>query len=167
MERVVFTMDGNADAYVGYTSGANWNGWACPNFEVNEAFRIMEEFNKCAETPMHYDEATDSFRVDYEVYKGINCKTAEGIKHLYPIGSHCWVWDQTYTTELAKEIEDFLWEFDTYEYWNNLKGSEDIAEEIDKQLQDVDVFREAIIIFRNEDLSADEKFEQLRKELMI
>ena len=166
MEKVVFTIDGNTDAYVGYTKGGIWNGWACPFFTMDEALRIMNTYNKYNDNHIYYDETTDSFRIDEEgcaseIYKGKDYSTAEGIKHLYPIGNCCWIWNQEFTTPTARAIEDFLWEFDTYEYWDNLKIEDDVAEEIEKQLQDVDVFKEVVIIFQNEELSAEEKFTRL------
>lgn len=167
MEKTVFTIDNINDAYIGFTRGNNWNGWACPYFSYDEGIRVMQGFNECAENPMHYDEATDSFRVndeegwECECYKGIDITTPEGIKHLYPIGNSCWVWDQEYTNEIAKELAEFLWEYDTYEYWNTFDRDTDAAKEIENQLQDVGIFKEVIIILRNEDLSDDEKFEKL------
>ena len=46
MYKTIFTIDGIAPAYIGYTSGRLWNGWATPYFEVNEAFAVMKDFNK-------------------------------------------------------------------------------------------------------------------------
>ena len=166
MEKTVFTIGNYNDAYIGFTAGRTWNGWACPYFCYDEAIRIMHGFNECAESPMYYDEATDSFCVKdeegfSEIYKGIDIATPDGIKHLYPIGYCCWVWDREYTNVVAKELADFLWEYDTYEYWNTFDRDTDAAKEIEEQLQDIGIFKEVIIILRNEDLSDDEKFEKL------
>ena len=43
MRKSVFTVDGFADAYIGYTRGDRWNGWAAPYFEREEAIRVMQK----------------------------------------------------------------------------------------------------------------------------
>ena len=99
MRKLVFTIDGYKYPHIGYTTGRRWNGWATPNFEADEAFAVMREFNETAETPMYYNEETDTFYVnateynDADEWKGRNCQTEDGLKHLYGIGAFSWVWE--------------------------------------------------------------------------
>ena len=59
MKKAVFTIGEYPKAYIGYTSGKLWNGWATPAFELTEAKRVAEGFNETAEYPMQYDEIYD------------------------------------------------------------------------------------------------------------
>ena len=59
MHKAVFTIGEYPKAYIGYTSGRLWNGWATPAFELAEAKRVAEGFNECAEFPIQYDEIYD------------------------------------------------------------------------------------------------------------
>ena len=63
MRKAVFTIGEESKAYIGYTSGKLWNGWATPYFEFEEAKRVAEGFNECAEYPMEYDEVYDQFYI--------------------------------------------------------------------------------------------------------
>lgn len=170
MLKKLFTVDGFAEAYIGYTGGDRWNGWDCPYFEVAEALEIMKEFNKCAEFPMFYDKITDSFCIDntedkiFEEWKGTNYETEEGVKHLYGIGANSWVWDAINEGDLltiAQKVEDFIYEFDTYEYHNNYDNRETVIEEIKAQLKDFNILKQTLGIFYNEDLTKEEIFDGL------
>lgn len=171
MKRTIFTIDGIAPAYIGYTSGRLWNGWATPNFEINEALQVMADYNKDTDNPMHYDEETDSFRIaeteyaDEEIWKGANVQTDEGIKHLYDIGAYCWVWDAVNDNDrryLAQQVEEFIFYHDTYNYMDeyDLKR-EEIVNTITEQFQNLETFHKAICIMRDEDLAEEARFEQL------
>ena len=94
MYKKVFTIDGFDHVYIGYTSGRRWNGWATPHFEFAEALEIMHEYNKCSDDIlMQYDKVYDQFYIldkesdEFEVWKGKDYNTTEGIKHLYGIGA--------------------------------------------------------------------------------
>jgi len=80
----------------GYTTGARWNGWACPYFERSIADEIARQ------TPyLSYNEATDSYILaavgDYDEasFKGVDVRVAgtRAVKHVYPIGAGDWTWD--------------------------------------------------------------------------
>lgn len=174
MRQAVFTIDCYPKAYIGYTSGKLWNGWATPYFEKEEAIRVAEGFNECAEFPMQYDEIYDQFYAryddDYEIWKGEDIQTADGIKHLYGIGAYCWIWDEANDQDrlhLAQWIEDFIYEFDTYEYRDVGIDREEMVEAIKEQLKELNIFKQAYEIWHNEDLSQDERFEKLSKLLTV
>ena len=179
MKKAVFTIDEYPKAYIGYTSGKLWNGFATPYFEKDEAIRVAEGFNGCAEFPMQYDEIYDQFYIlntettELETWKGTDMPTENGIKHLYGIGAYSWVWDRVtdhYIYCLAQGIEDFLWEYDTYEYWNCFGlewNRESIVEQIKNQLKELTIFQQAYEIWHDEELSQDERFEKLSKILTV
>ena len=171
MYKTIFTIDGIAPAYIGYTSGRLWNGWGTPNFEIAEALQVMADYNKNTDRPMWYDEETDSFRVaeteyaDEEVWKGANIQTDDGIKHLYGIGAYCWVWDAVNDGDrryLAQQVEEFILDYDRYNYLDEYDDKrEDVVKEIIEQFQDLNIFHKAICIMRDEELEAEARFEKL------
>jgi hypothetical protein len=180
MKKTIFTIDSIAQAYIGYTSGRLWNGWATPYFEINEAFQIMEEYNKYNDNPMQYDERYDKFFINdqegmqyepVEEWKGKNIVTDDGIKHLYGIGAYCWIWDTVNDGDrrgFAQQIEEFIYYHDTYNYWDeyDLKR-EEVVNSIAEQFQDLNTFHKAICIMRREDFKAEEIFEALGKILTL
>ena len=176
MYKAVFTIGEYPQAYIGYTSGRTWNGWATPHFEFAEAKRVAEGFNECAEYPMKYDEAKDLFYIldketeELEYWQGTNYHTAEGIKKLYGIGAYSWVWDEANDYDylyLAQEIEDFIYECDTYGYRDVGIDRKEMVEEIKNQLRELTVFKQAYELRHNEELSQDERFEELSKLLTV
>ena len=176
MKKALFTIDGFDNPHIGYTSGRRWNGWATPYFEVDEALKIMEEFNKERGEKMVYDEEVDSFRVaeteytDEEIWKGTNYDTEEGIKHLYGIGAYSWVWELTTDDDIrsvAQRIEDFLYELDTYEFKDQYAERDEVVDAIVKQLQDFSTLKQVLIALYTEELTEEELAEKLGKELKI
>ena len=176
MHKAVFTIDEYPKAYIGYTSGRLWNGWATPHFELEEAKRVAEGFNGCAEYPIQYDEIYDQFYIldmeteELETWKGEDIQTAEGIKHLYGIGAYSWVWDKVDDRDckyLAQGIEDFLYEYDTYEYRDVGIDREEMVGAIKNQLKELTVFQQTYEVWHNEDLSQDERFDKLSKLLTV
>lgn len=176
MRKAVFTIGEYPKAYIGYTSGKLWNGWATPYFEFAEVKRVAEGFNETAEFPMQYDEIYDQFYVldtetsDLETWKGEDVLTDEGIKHLYGIGAYSWVWDEATDMDsnyLAAVIEDFLWEFDTYESKDQYSDREEAVEAIKNQLKELTVFQQVYEVWHDEDLHQDERFEKLSKLLTV
>lgn len=172
MYKLVFTIDGFNYPHIGYTAGRRWNGWATPFFEVDEAFAIMDEYNRGREATekMFYDEETDTFRVaateytDADEWKGKNYKTEEGLKHLYGIGAYSWVWEDTTRQDIydvALRINDFLWEHDTYEYKDQYAGPDEIIATITKQLQDFNVLKRVLTALYVEELKENELCERL------
>ena len=170
MHKKVFTIDGLSYAYIGYTKGKRWNGWATPHFELAEGIEVMHDYNECADSPMQYDEIYDQFYIldretaELEVWEGIYYHTDEGIKHLYGIGAYSMTWDEitNYDIEsIAREIEDFIWEYDTYEHRDQYDDREELVESIQKQLRDFSTLKQAIRIFYNDYLTEELKFEKL------
>ena len=172
MQKALFTIDGFKYPHIGYTAGKRWNGWATPFFEIDEALAVMQEFNSCdPEFPMTYNKETDTFTIeeiggfDGDEWKGINYQTEEGIKHLYGIGAYSWVWELTTEEDLktvANRVEDFIYEFDTYEYANNLgTDREHIVEEIERQLKDFKVLKQVLVALYVEDFTEEELFNKL------
>ena len=176
MYKAVFTIDCFPKAYIGYTSGRRWNGWATPAFELAEAKRVAEGFNECAEFPMQYDEVYDQFYVldtetaELEKWKGEDIQTEEGIKHLYGIGAYCWIWDEANDDDylyLAEGIEDFIYEYDTYEAKDQYDDREEMVKQIKTQLKELTKFKQVYEVWHNEDLNQDERFEELSKLLTV
>lgn len=176
MHKAVFTIGEYPKAYIGYTSGRLWNGWATPHFEFEEAKRVTEGFNETAEFPMQYDEVYDQFYIldtetsELEKWEGVEIQTAEGFKHVYGIGAYSWVWDEANDRDsnyLAQAIEDFIYEFDTYEAKDQYSNREEMVEAIKTQLKELTVFQRIYEIWHKEELTEEATFEELRKELKI
>ena len=171
MKKAVFTIDGFAEAYIGYTKGDHWNGWATPHFEKSDALRVMDDYNKNTESPMFYNEEFDTFyhfgTDSYEgaMWKGADYQTEEGIKHLYDIGAYCWVWDAVNDNDrryIAQQVEEFIFYYDTYTYWDEYDDRrEETVAKITEQLKDFDVLKQTIIVMFNEDLSSETKYKTL------
>lgn len=153
MEKAIFVIDGINDAFIGFTKGETWNGFACPYFSYDEATRIMHQYKQFPMQSMVYIKSDDCFLCYDGRYHGYDYKTADRNQHLYPIGNSVWIWDQIYINEVVQDIQDLLWDIN--------------PEEIEKQLQDILVLKEIVIILRNEELTNEEKFEALQKELTI
>lgn len=177
LKKNVFVMGDFKYPHIGYTNGDDWNGWATPYFEIDEALAIMQEYNaEDHDFPMVYNKETDTFTIDemggFDSYswKGINCKTEEGIKHLYGIGAYSWIWDDITKDNIyniAQGIEDFIYEYDTYEYKDNYEDRELIIEEIKNQLKEFKTLKQIIKIFYAEELKSEELYNALREELKI
>lgn len=162
LKKAVFTIGEYPKAYIGYTKGDDWNGWATPFFEKAEADKVAEGFNECAEFPMQYDEVYDQFYIldteadELEKWEGNDYPTTEGIKHLYGIGAYCWVWDEEEIKPIAEGIADLFLDYD-----------HEIAEEfIAEQLKDFNKLRSATEILRADEW-AEIKMQKLRRELMM
>lgn len=170
MYKKVFTIDGFDYVYIGYTSGRRWNGWATPYFEFAEALEVMHDYNECTETSMQYDKVYDQFYIldkesdEFEVWKGKDYNTTEGIKYLYGIGAYSMTWDNITDYDIdniARGIEDFIWEFDTYHYQDECIDRMQTVDSIIAQLKDFNTLKQAIRIFYNDDLTEELKFEKL------
>jgi hypothetical protein len=179
MRKTVFTIDDNKLAYIGYTIGEKWKHYDVPYFDIDAAIKIVEEFNTIAEYPIIYDSIYDQFYLydegnkEYEIYKPKEFKTAGGIKKLYPIKGWYWQWEEF--TEgniqnLAEGIEDWLWEFDTYAYWDCFGiewDREFIVMKIKAQLKELETLAKTIKIYYSDILSAEEKYNALREGLKV
>lgn len=177
LKKNVFIIGDFQYPHIGYTNGDDWNGWATPYFEIDEAFAIMKEYNaEGHDFPICYNEGTDTFTVeemggfDGYSWKGINCQTEEGIKHLYGIGAYSWVWENITNYDIdciARGIEDFLYDYDTYEYWDNHDDRESVVEEIKAQLKEFKILKQIIKTLYAEELKNEELYNALREELKI
>lgn len=170
MHKAVFTIEDYAKAYIGYSPQIKWKLWEMAHFELAEAKRVAEGFNECAEHPMQYDPIYDQFFVwdegnqDYDIIKGEDIQTEDGIKHLYAIGAGNWFWsapNDKSRLDLAQQIEEFIFYHDTYKYMDeyDLKR-EVVVEAIKTRLKDLLIFQQIYEVW-HEDLEADEKFEKL------
>jgi hypothetical protein len=120
---------------------------------------------------MWYDDNTDSFYIaetkytDGDTWKGTNINTDDGIKHLYSIGAYSWVWDAVENCDrryLAQQVEEFIYYYDTYKYYDEYDHRrEETVESITEEFKNLDVFYQAICIMRNDETSAETKFEKL------
>lgn len=162
LKKAVFTIGDYPKAYIGYTSGRLWNGWATPFFEKAEADKVAEGFNECAEFPMQYDPIYDQFYIldtetdELEKWEGTDYTTTEGIKHLYGIGAYCWVWDAEEIKPIAEGIADLFLDYD-----------HEIAEEfIAEQLKYFNKLRSVTEILRADE-TAEIKMQKLREELIV
>ena len=177
MHKTVFTIEEHPKAYIGYAS-VQWKLWDMAHFELDVAKEILEDF-KNDEHPMSYDEETDRFKLwdegfgDYVFIVGEDCHTEEGIKHLYGIGAGSWLWDSAnegIRRYLAEGIEDFIWEYDTYAYWDCFGiewNRESVVEQIRTQLRELTTFQKTYNVWCREELTKDELFEELSKLLTV
>jgi hypothetical protein len=124
---------------------------------------------------MKYDKDNDTFvhkiaDDETEEWKGRNYLTNEGVKHLYGIGAYSWVWETTTQADIesvAQRIEDFLWELDTYEHRDQYDDREELVEKIIKQLRNLKTLKQVLIALYTEDLTEQELFDKLGKELKV
>ena len=77
--------------YAGYTTGATWNGWECPQFELEEAQRVVAAYNAMAgedDGRIVWDEVSRVFSnsVTGEVWDAVG-------NGLYAIGAWAWCWE--------------------------------------------------------------------------
>ena len=169
MKRAVFTIEGGK-AYIGYTDGYLWNGWATPYFTLAEAKKIQAEWKG-----LTYDENTDEFRIQYEEYdepyiwKGEDCHTVDGKLHLYGIGAYSHVWDRLGDENkrfLAEQITEFIYDFDTYECMDIFEHEYEAQQSILAELDSIDTFATVYNIW-NSHLTSDEIYNKLAEVLHI
>ena len=97
-EMVALTSDDEGN-FMGYATDRKWNGWECPLFPKSSADKIMEYINSGVGN-MSYDVEDDSYTMKYfegdevECFEGEDYLVNGNIEHLYPIGSHSWIWNR-------------------------------------------------------------------------
>lgn len=162
MRKSVFALDCDPNAYIGYTNGTLWNGWATPYFTLEEAQRLQADFNKGIDNPMFYDVNKDEFRLKYDgddepyIWKGEDIQTVDGIKHLYGIGAYSHIWDELGEREkryLAQEVADFILQYDTYNYIDNDATRDELVEEAIAELANLDTFVKVYYAMNDDGLS--------------
>lgn len=157
MRKALFQIN-DGPIYMGYTSGARWNGWATPYFTLEEAQKLQAEWNIGEDLSILYDVTKDAFVCKYEdddepyIWEGENIQTEDGIKHLYGIGAYSHIWDDLDDDDkryLAQSITELLDGYDTCGYFDKYDDEDDIIAEIIKQFADINVFAEAHAIMNN------------------
>lgn len=114
--------------------------------DLNPAIEVMHDYNECTETSMQYDKVYDQFYIldkesdEFEVWDDITNYEIENI---------------------ARGIENFIWEFDTYHYQDECIDRMQTVDSIIAQLKDFNTLKQAIRIFYNDDLTEELKFEKL------
>ena len=108
MRKSRFGIDTNEEEFVGYTTGALWNGWATPYFTKEVADEIVKVNNKGCSYDQRdqigyyaiYNAEKDQYEFydpdldEPDVFEGEDCETVDGKLHLYGIGAYCWIWDE-------------------------------------------------------------------------
>lgn len=119
MRKSRFGIDTNEEEFVGYTTGALWNGWATPYFTKEVADEILAIQNQSfVENGMDkdgyyavYNAEKDQYEFydpdldEPEVFEGEDCETVDGELHLYGIGAYCWIWDDIEEEKEGQEIQ--------------------------------------------------------------
>lgn len=177
MYKCVFTIGDYENAYVGYTDGSKWNGWATPYFTYLTALEVMYDYNEdVGEEIMKYDPIYDQFYIldkesgELEVWKSKQYATEEGIVCLYGIGAYSWVWDEITDYDIdniARGIEDFLWEFNPYEHRDQYDSREELTEKIKSQLKELNTLKDTIMLFYCNSLTEELKYYRLGRILRV
>lgn len=107
LRKSVFAIN-DEDRFIGYTTGAHWNGWACPMFTRDEAMRIVKYVNRTSSDINDYNMGYD-FSLDQFYYYDCNIEEREIFKmecfidpdtgevlELYAIGAYSWIWDDLF-----------------------------------------------------------------------
>jgi hypothetical protein len=94
MRKAKFSIDLiDGFTFDGYTQGEEWNGFACPYFNFEQAVYLKDVFSKVG-VNASYNQNKDLFifviNMETESYFPVNI---EGNKY-YPIGAFNWIWDE-------------------------------------------------------------------------
>lgn len=161
---------------MGYTNGDLWNGWATPYFPLEEAQKLQAEINQCEGMRMFYESRADKFYWQHEdedepyIWQGEDIQTVDGIKHLYGIGAYSHIWDELGIEDkryLAYQINEFICDFDQYEYYDAFDDEEEAFEAILSNFADIEIFAEAHKTMNNATLSSDQIYSRLSEILDI
>lgn len=175
MRKSAFALCEDHNAYIGYTSGRTWNGWATPYFTLEEAQRLQADFNQGIENPMLYDVNKDAFVLKYEEYdepyiwEGEDIQTVDGIKHLYGIGAYSHIWDELdddIKRSLAQQVDAFLYEYDDGAY-EDYHGNRDVVKIILSKLADIEILAQTYTIMNDDSLDSDEIYTKLDEVLKL
>lgn len=170
MKKALFYIE-NSPIYMGYTNGEKFKGCEMPKFELEVAQAIQAEINQGSQYPMFYDVANDEFYQnidgDVDVWKGKDYETEDGIKHLYEIGNRQWqVVGREIKLSLAQTINDFLYDYDPYEYRDAFDDEDEVITPLMRQFSDNEIFIKAHSIM-NSELKNEEKYEQFSQILKL
>jgi hypothetical protein len=176
MRKSVFALCDDHNAYIGYTNGYLWNGWATPYFTLEEAQRLQANYNQNAEFPIFYDVTKDEFfykpSADEEpyVWEGEDVQTPDGIKRLYGIGAYSHMWDELgkgSKRSLAQGVADFILEYDTYNYNDDDETRDGLVEETINELENLNTFVKVYYAMNNDYLGKGEIYARLFEALNI
>lgn len=89
------------EIFEGYTKDEDWNGWACPYFNYEQAQKVLRIYNELRRIIgqkdfAYYEPSADSFvfpvsgEREPENFMAI---ADEGQKY-YSIGAFCWIWEE-------------------------------------------------------------------------
>jgi hypothetical protein len=171
MRKSVFAICDDHNAYIGYTSGRTWNGWATPYFTLAEAQRLQADWNG-----LTYDETNDEFRIQYDedeepyIWKGEDIQTVDGKLHLYGIGAYSHIWDELdddIKRSLAQGVADFILEYDTYNYNDDDETRDGLVEETINELENLNTFAKVYYAMNNDYLGKGEIYARLFEALNI
>ncbi len=80
--------------FTGFTTGDDWNGFACPYFTFAQAQKLVSAWNE-VDSQASYDEEQDAFVFEThdvpdetETYQPLEIN---GSKY-YPVGTQSWIW---------------------------------------------------------------------------
>lgn len=101
----LFSIDGLAGTFAGYTTGDRWNGWATPVFAESEARRIAASFAAqepvSADLPPYSAEVSNGTFVfqdpesdEPDIYPPQEIDVDEARIKVYPIGTYYWTWEE-------------------------------------------------------------------------
>jgi hypothetical protein len=175
MRKSLFQID-DGPVYIGYTSGVRWNGWATPYFTYEEAQKLQAEINQCEGMRMFYDCSADRFYWQHEdddepyIWEGEDIQTEDGIKHLYGIGAYSHIWDELGSEEkryLAQQINDFMYDYDPYDYDDNVDDADDFIDELIELFADIDKFAKVHLIMNGDWSDKDAIYTQLKEVLTL
>ncbi len=103
MHKAKFTADFlPGGTFEGWTDGSDWNGWATPMFEYDEALRLVVEYNTHplgSTTKAWFDAVHDQFcfvterEAEPECYSSVATNMQGREVRLYPIGTRVWIWE--------------------------------------------------------------------------
>lgn len=170
MRKSVFAICDDHNAYIGYTNGDLWNGWATPYFTLEEAQKLQNDFNQGIDTPMFYDVVKDEFRVQYDgddepyIWKGEDIQTVDGIKHLYGIGAYSHIWDELdddIKRSLADQVNEFIADYETFGYRADYDAPYDVVMRILVKFDNLDTFVKVYEVMNNDAYNADQMYEKL------
>jgi hypothetical protein len=99
MEKRRFELFCVKGPFEGFTTGDNWNGWACPYFTLEEGLRLVEAWKAPVEYsglgPAWYDAGNDVFEFTIEDQTdSFGPEVVDGMK-LYPIAAHGCCWEES------------------------------------------------------------------------
>lgn len=99
-----FTIDGLGGAYDGFTTGADWNGWATPYFTLDVARRVAADY--AAQGSEYLAEANskgirlyEPNNEEWDEFGPVEVNVRDSVKPLvlYPVGAFYWTWEEVTT----------------------------------------------------------------------